>query len=93
MTYNVYEPAAHGRKGFYGKCAVYESDDGEKALRSYGTIVMTKDADGVLHRHWGGWSATTARHVWAAFCVDTKEYRAMEVERLPKRWRDLEATF
>ena len=93
MGYNIYEPTPRNRKSFYGKCAVYERDDGEKALRSYDTIVMTRDADGVLHRHWDDWSATTARHISAAFGVATKEYKKMEVERLPRKWRNLEATF
>ena len=89
MNYKVYEPKPD-RKGWYGKCAVYEAADGSKALRSYRTIVMTQDAEGALHRHWERWSATTARHVWAAFHVDTKDYRAMEVERLPRKWRGLQ---
>ena len=92
MGYRIYEPTPD-RKSWYGKCAVYEREDGEKALRSYKTIVMTIDADGIPHRHWDKWSATTARHIWAAFCVDTKDYRAMDVERLPRKWRNLEATF
>ena len=92
MIRDIYEPIPCGsRKSFYGKCAVYENEKGEKALRSYETIVMTKDADGKLHRHWEDWSSTTARHVKAAFGIDTKEYRKMEVERLPRKWRSLQA--
>jgi len=92
MGYTVYEPVPNGRKSFYGKCAVYEREDGEKALRSYGTVVMTKDADGNLHRHWDGWSATTARHVLAAFGIGSKEYREMPVEVLPRKWKALQST-
>ena len=91
MKLKTYEPTPD-RKGWYGKCLVYENEDGEKALRSYSTLVMTKDSDGTLHRHWDDWSATTARHIWAAFRVDTKTYRKMEVERLPRKWRYLEST-
>ena len=79
------------RKSFYGKCAVYEDKDGSEALRSYRTIVMTRDADGKLHRHWDDWSATTGRHIWSAFGVDTKTYRGMEVEKLPRKWASLQA--
>ena len=86
----TYEPPCD-RKSWYGKCCVYVSEDGEKALRSYGTIVMTQDADGTLHRHWNRWSATTARHVRKAFGVDTKAWRSMDVERLPRKWRSIEA--
>lgn len=89
--YRIYEPECD-RKSWYGKCAVYEAENGEKALRSYSTIVMPQDEDGVLHRHWDRWSATTSRHVWRAFHVDTRTYRQMEVERLPKRWRSLQST-
>lgn len=90
---NVYEPVPHGRKSFYGKCSVYENERGEMALRSYRTIVMTTDVRGKLHRHWDGWSATTARHLWSAFGIGTDEYRRMEVERLPRKWLNLESTF
>ena len=91
MNYKVYEPTPD-RKSWYGKCAVYEAANGEKALRSYRTIVMTQDAEGTLHRHWDKWSATTQRHVWRGFHVDTKTYRAMKVEKLPRKWRGLQAT-
>ena len=92
MEYSIYEPVPRGRKSFYGKCAVYEREDGEKALRSYRTLVMTKDTDGNLHRHWDDWSATTARHVHAAFGIGTKEYREMAVEALPRKWKQLQST-
>ena len=89
MEFKTYEPACD-RKSWYGKCSVYEQENGAKALRSYSTIVMTVDEDGNKHRHWGGWSATTARHIWRAFGVDTKTYRNMEVERLPLIWQQLQ---
>lgn len=87
---DIYEPPCD-RKGWYGKCSVYVAENGEKALRSYGTLVMTQDADGVLHRHWNGWSATTARHIRQTFGVSTKTWKSMGVERLPKKWRSLES--
>lgn len=41
------------RKSFYGKAVV----DGD-TLYSYGTKIMTKNADGTFTRQWAGWSAT-----------------------------------
>lgn len=94
MIVNVYEPYPRdNRQSFYGKCSVYENERGEKALRSYETIVMTKDRFGKLHRHWDGWSMTTARHIWSAFGIRTKEYNGMDVESLPRKWRSLQETF
>ena len=88
-----YEPIPNdSHKSFYGKCAVYVDDDGARALRSYGTIVMSQDAAGGLHRHWSGWSATTARHIRAVFPIGTKEYRQMPVEPLPDVWRGIQYT-
>lgn len=85
-----FEPIPNdSHKSFYGKCSVYVDDDGSKALRSYNTIVMSQDASGAVHRHWGGWSATTARHIRAVFPIGTKEYRQMNVEPLPEKWRDI----
>ena len=55
------------RKSFYGKAVVRTYDDGTDVLRSYATDVIRRNADGSLSRLWGGWSATTGRHV-AAFC-------------------------
>ena len=91
MKYEIYEPPCD-RKSWYGKCAIYEMENGEKALRSYDTLVMTQDADGNLHRHWDGWSLTSSRHIWRGFHVDTPTFRKMEVERLPRKWRSLQET-
>lgn len=89
--YRTFEPApADSRKSFYGKCALYVDDRGREALRSYKTIVMTRDAAGELHRHWSGWSMTTARHIWSVYHVDTPTYREMAVEELPENWRELQ---
>lgn len=69
-----------GRKSFYGKAVVRDYDDGTSVLRSYATDVISRDADGTLHRHWNGWSATTGRHV-AAFCgINKAAWDKMEVE-------------
>lgn len=54
-----------GHKSFYGK-AVVKVCDGCEYLQSYGTTVLSKE-NGVLTRHWTGWSATTGRHI-KAFC-------------------------
>ena len=89
MKLKSFEPVPHDRKSFYGKCAVYENENGAKALRSYKTIVMTQDENGELHRHWAGWSLTTSRHIYAAFLILTKEYREMPVEPLPAEWGEL----
>lgn len=56
------------RKSFYGKCKAYELDNGCKLLKSYDTLVCLLDRDNTLHRLWGGYSATTSRHVHQ-FCL------------------------
>ena len=56
-----------GRKSFYGKARVIISEDGTETLYSYNTPIVSRDPSGVLTRIWGGWSATTGRHV-KAFC-------------------------
>lgn len=49
-------------KSFYGKAEVIL--DGNTAyLRSYNTIVCSIDKSGKVNRYWGGYSATTMRHV------------------------------
>lgn len=53
-----------GRKPFYGKALVIEKN-GRELLRSYDTIVAYRDRKGKFHRTWGGWSATTGRHIYA----------------------------
>lgn len=52
-----------GQKSFYGKAVVFRGADGKFFLRSYGTIVASVDREGNFSRHWGGYSATTMRHV------------------------------
>ena len=51
------------RKSFYGKAKVQELDDGSKVLLSYGTPVCRLSPSGRVFRTWGGYSATTMRHV------------------------------
>lgn len=49
-------------KSFYGKAEVIEND-GERFLRSYDTIVCKIDKKAKFVRMWGGYSATTMRHI------------------------------
>ena len=55
----------NSRKSFYGKAWV-AVEDGIETLISYGTPIIRRE-NGKLKRLWGGWSATTGRHI-AAFC-------------------------
>ena len=71
-----------GRKSFYGKAHIIHTDRAAY-LRSYDTIVASVTEDGVLHRHWGGWSATTGRHI-ASF---SDEFTNREIRK--KEWDDL----
>lgn len=50
-------------KSFYGKAKIIETDNGEKVLQSYNTFVCRITAAGRFVRMWGGYSATTMRHV------------------------------
>lgn len=56
-----------GRKSFYGKAVVVEDNNGNETLYSYGTPIIKRDTSGNLERLYGGWSATTGRHI-KAFC-------------------------
>ena len=53
------------QKSFYNKAVLIETGDGEKMLQSYNTIVCKVTKDGDFVKTWGGYSATTARHVQA----------------------------
>lgn len=65
---HYYELMPHdGRKSFYHKAVVSVNDDGSETLYSYNTPIITRTISGEFRRHWGGWSATTGRHI-AAFC-------------------------
>lgn len=51
------------RKSFYGKCRVFELEDGSKILRSYDTYVCKIDPDKTFHKTWNEYSSTTMRHI------------------------------
>ena len=62
----IYELSPMGNdraKRFYGKARVIEKDNGEKVLLSYDTEVCKITKSGEFVRLWGGYSATTMRHV------------------------------
>ena len=64
------------QKSFYGKAQVELLEDGGEVLYSYGTRIATK-YNKQIKRHWGGWSATTGRHI-RAFCGKNKrEFTAL----------------
>lgn len=68
------------RKSFYGKCKVFETENGFRFLQSYDTIVAREDKEGKIHRLWGGWSLTTGRHI-KEFCgLNKSEWDKLEVE-------------
>lgn len=74
-----------GRKSFYSKAVLIENPNGEKILESYGTVVC-KVQNGAFRRSWGGYSATTMRHINAfrASCgfsgMNKKEWDMLPVE-------------
>ena len=82
-TMSIYElMPKDSHKSFYGKAKVIvDTEAGTETLVSYTTEVMRRDMNtGELTRLWGGWSATTGRHV-AAFCgINKKAWDSMEVE-------------
>ena len=72
-----------GRKSFYGKAVVMISQDGSETLYSYNTPIIKKNAGGQLERLWGGWSATTGRHI-NAFCgLNKAGFMALPHETTP----------
>ena len=69
----------NGQKSFYGK-AVIEVTENEETLYSYGTKICSKDNDGNIKRFWGGWSATTGKHI-KAFCgLNKAQFTALQVQ-------------
>lgn len=56
------EPIHEGRRSYYGKAIVREAN-GFKTLYSYDTPVCQITPEGEILRLWGGYSATTMRHV------------------------------
>ena len=70
------------RKSFYGKAVVIQRDD-LRILLSYGTAVAYIDAAGTFHRTWGGWSATTSRHIAAFGGPNKAGWCKLPVEPVP----------
>lgn len=73
-------------KSFYNKAIVHvSSKDGSVMLQSYSTIVAVRTRDGVIHRLWDGYSATTMRHLAAfGFQGGKAAWSKMPVENLLK---------
>lgn len=73
------------RQSFYGKAWVEENlNTGTKYLYSYGTLVARLNKDGKLTRCWGGWSATTSRHVdsFVGRKMSKREWESLPVVRV-----------
>lgn len=71
---------ADGRKSFYNKAVVEIDNAGNETLYSYNTPIIKRLVSGELVRLWGGWSATTGRHI-AAFCgLNKAGFLALEHE-------------
>ena len=72
MTVFELKPNDH-HKSFHGKAIVIKTTRGGVLLKSYDTIVCEVNRAGRFVRHWGGYSATTMRHInafLAAFGVE-----------------------
>ncbi len=67
-----------GRKSFYGKAIVRTDSAGNETLISYGTPVLRRTPSGDLIRLWGGWTATTGRHIRAFAGLSKSEFMALE---------------
>lgn len=82
----IFEPIpATGAKSFYGKCRVLEFEDGAQLLISYETPVIGRDKNGNFSRFWSGYSATTARHIFAAFDLPAGDFKSgkEQIESIP----------
>ena len=62
---------------------VFFEKNGKRMLRSYETVVAFFDKNGKLHRTWGGWSATTGRHIYAFTGKHKAEWEKLPVELEP----------
>lgn len=72
-----------GHKSFYGKAIVVVDNNGNETLYSYGMPIIKRDASGNLERLYGGWSATTGRHI-RAFCgLNKNEFFALPHDLTP----------
>ena len=63
-NYTLYElkPEYSRQKSFYGKAIVNYINENEITLYSYNTPVIALE-NGEIRRLWGGWSATTSKHI------------------------------
>lgn len=62
-TQTAYDlPCYDGRKSFYGKAKVIETEKG-RYLQSYDTIVCFLSYGGTFVKIWNGYSVTTMRHI------------------------------
>lgn len=63
---------------------VYSFETGAITVFSYDTPVFRVDADGVFHRLWNGWSATTQRDINKAVNVgmSKKIWDSMPIETI-----------
>ncbi len=68
------------QKSYYGKAIVAHDMNGT-TLYSYGTPVIRIDNDCTVHRLWGGYSATTMKHI-------NDFISALHVEGGGKKWWD-----
>lgn len=89
-----------GRKSFYNKAVVEIDNAGNETLYSYNTPIIKRLVSGDLVRLWGGWSATTGRHI-AAFCglnkagfwhLNTKPQQQNGRRRMPAPFTDRRRT-
>lgn len=63
----------NGRKSFNGKAKVEIHENGSETLFSYGTPIISLK-NGVLTRHYEGYTSTTGNHI-ISFCgLHKKEY-------------------
>jgi len=61
--FREFELKPHNQKSYYGKAIVIACNNGNTYLQSYETIVCMIDQSGNFKRLWGGYSATTAKHI------------------------------
>jgi len=61
--YREFELKPRNQKSYYGKAIIIACNNGNIYLQSYETIVCMIDQSGNFKRLWGGYSATTAKHI------------------------------
>lgn len=79
-----YELIPNGtQKSFYGKAVVMADNAGNETLYSYNTPIIKRLVNGSLVKLWGGWSATTGKHI-KAFCgLNKAGFMSLEHEPTP----------